>query len=467
MGQSMVLKLLRVKMARPDADRLLLCYTINLTAHFLAFMTKLELQSRYTHILETCATRTLMYWRLLECITTEESRPIKEEEIMVNAFIAAIAANEAKAVEDLLGQGVSPASNSPFFGEALSAAVLSGSMAMLQMLFDYWDGEGSNHLGGVRIMHAIEAAAAAGRDDMMAKLLEYQDYIEPSTYDEAVVGMVRKNDWVTTTLLLDRRQTHRSRPLATQQFWSNLVRSIASYDRRDFLQHIIARILPNIQECMLGDAIMDACLSGHSKMVHTLLSHFTTRTLVHHVDGLFWAARCGRLEALSRILDFLNRDQGAIFVALAGAVSGKKPDMVRHLLSLIGVAMLGQDPPTRFTDIVRLVAPDAFLVPGSSPAGLVLDFALYAEIVTASLGGGLVDVVKLFNTMKAQSPDRSEGHYSFALNWAVTHNQPDVLVFLTENLTSYTANYMVRSLSIAEILNDVGWIADRQVNRFL
>jgi hypothetical protein len=463
----MVLKLLRVKMARPDADRLLLSYTINLTAHFLASMTKLELQSRYTHILETCATRTLMYWRLLECITTEESRPIKEEEIMVNAFIAAIAANEAKAVEDLLGQGVSPASNSPFFGEALSAAVLSGSMAMLQMLFDHWDGEGSNHLGGVRIMHAIEAAAAAGRDDMMAKLLEYQDYIEPSTYDEAVVGMVRKNDWVTTTLLLDRRQTHRSRPLATQQFWSNLVRSIAAYDRRDFLQHIIARILPNIQECMLGDAIMDACLSGHSKMVHTLLSHFTTRTLVHHVDGLFWAARCGRLEALSRILDFLNRDQGAIFVALAGAVSGKKPDMVRHLLSLIGVAMLGQDPPTRFTDIVRLVAPDAFLVPGSPPAGLVLDFALYAEIVTASLGGGLVDVVKLFNTMKAQSPDRSEGHYSFALNWAVTHNQPDVLVFLTENLTSYTANYMVRSLSIAEILNDVGWIADRQVNRFL
>jgi hypothetical protein len=69
--------------------------------------------------------------------------------------------------------------------------------------------------------------------------------------------------------------------------------------------------------------------------------------------------------------------------------------------------------------------------------------------------------------MKAQSPDRSEGHYSFALNWAVTHNQPDVLVFLTENLTSYTANYLVRSLSIAEVLNDVGWIADRQVNRFL
>jgi hypothetical protein len=408
-----------------------------------------------------------MYWRLLECITTEESRPIKEEEIMVNALIAAIAANEPKAVEDLLGRGVNAASNSPFFGEALSAAVLSGSMALLQMLFDHWDGERSNHLGGVRIMHAIEAAAAAGRDDMMTKLLKYQDYIKPSTYDEAVIGMVRKNDWVTTKLLLDRRQTHRSRPSATQQFWSNFVRSIAAYDRRDFLQHVIARILPNIQEGVLGDAIKDACLSGHSKMVHTLLSHFTTCTLEHHVDGLFWAARCGRLEALSHILDFLKRDQGAIFVTLAGAVSGKKPDMVRHLLSLIGVAMLGQDPPTRFTDIVRLVTPDAFIVPESSSVGRTLDFALFSEIVTASLGGGLVDVVKLFNTMKAQSPDRSEGHYSFALNWAVTHNQPDVLVFLTENLTSYTANYLVRSLSIAEILNDVGWIADRQVNRFL
>jgi hypothetical protein len=463
----MVLKLLQLKMSHPDADRLLLCYTINLTAYFLASITKLELQSRYTHVLEICATRTAMYWRLIECITTEESKPVKEEEIMVNALIAAIAANETKAVEDLLSRGVNAASNSPFFGEALSTAVSSGSMALLQMLFDHWDCERSNHLGGVRIMHAIEAAAAAGRDDMMTKLLKYQDYIKPSTYDEAVIDMVRKDDWVTTKLLLDRRQTYRSRPSAPEQFWSKFVRSIAAYDRRDFLQHIIARILPNIQEGVLGDAIKDACLSGHSKMVHTILSHFTTCTLEHHVDGLFWAARCGRLEALSHVLDFLKRDQSAIFVALAGAVSGKKPDMVRHLLGLVGVAILGQDPPARFTDIVRLITPDAFIVPESSSAEVTLDFALFSEIVIASLGSRLVDVVKLFNTMKAQIPDRDERHYSFALSWAVTHNQPDVLVFLTENLTSYTADYLVRSLSIAEVLNDVGWIADRQVNRFL
>jgi hypothetical protein len=411
-----------------------------------------------------------MYWRLVECITTEKSQAIREEEVMVNALIAAIAANEMEAVEDLLSQGISPASISPFFGEALSTAVSSGSMALVQMLLDHWDWERFNHLGGVRIMHAIEAAAAAGRDDMMTKLLEHQRHIAPATYDEAIVGMVRKNDWKHATLLLDRKQGERFR------LWCNLVRSIAAYDRQDFLQHTIAKILPNIDEDVLGQAVMDACLNNHSKMVHALLSYFTTCTPMHHTDSLFWAGRCGSVEALSHVLDFLKRDQSAIlvgdrafprsiFLALAGAVSGKKPSMVQHLLSLMGITILGQDLPLRFTDIVRLITPDAFIIPGYSSADMTPESTQFSELLSACTGGRLVDVVKLFNTMRAQHPDTDEGDYSYVLNWAIVHNHLDVVVFLTENLTSHTDDRLIKSTAMIEVFDDMGCV-DRKSSRF-
>ena len=456
MGQHMVRKLIRSKMSHPNARDLPLCHTINLTAYFLASCTKLELQDRYTEILETCASRAAMYWRLIECITTKKSEPIQDKAVMENALIAAIEANEMPLVEQLLNNGVSAASNTPFFGEALATAVSSGSLALVQLLLDRWDWESYKQLNGFRIMHAIEAAAATGREDMVTKLLDYKDLITPSTYDDAIMDMVRKNDWVNANRLLDLRQTGRSPPSATRKLWSGLIRSVAIYDRQDFLQHTVARILPNVQEADLGLAIKEASLKNHSKMIRILLSYFTTCNLTHHVHGLFYAARCDSMEALLLLLEFLKKDQDAIYVALAGAVSGKKTRIIQHLLGLIGVSIPDESLPTQFTDIIRSIIPDAF-IPSEPPSSVEDSAPLQLEnLYSACNEGKFADVIKIFGTIKSQHPGIDELIFSDALDIAINTSRPHVVSFLAENLTYYTINDHPESPATSQILLDAG-----------
>jgi hypothetical protein len=385
---------------------------------------------------------------------------------MENALIAAIEANEMQLVEQLLNNGVSAASNPPFFGEALATAVSSGSTALVQLLLDHWDWENCDHLGRVRIMHAIEAAAAAGREDMMTKLLDHKDLIPISTYDDAIIDMVRKNDWLNAGRLLDLRQTNRSPSTATHKLWSSLIRSIAAYDRQDFLQHTITEILINVQEADLAQAIKDACLKNHSKMIRIILSCFTTCKLTHHIDGLFFAARCDSLEALSLLLEFLKNDQRAIYVALAGAVSGRRPRIIQHLLSLTGVSIPDSSLPTRFTDIVRLMIPDAFIPP--EPPFPAEDSTLpqLEKLYSASDVGKLADVVKIFGTIKIQHPGIDEMDFSVALNVAITASRPDVVLFMVENLTSYSRNSLPRSTAVAQIWTDVGREVGARIRQF-
>lgn len=132
-------RFVRLKMLRGDANELLLCYTINRTADYLADRTTPGSRDRYVRVLESSAVNTLMYWRLLDSITTERQRPLPLEELKDNALVAAVGAGEMATVQKLLEDGANPTSNTPFFGEPLAMAASSGSLDMVRLLLARWD----------------------------------------------------------------------------------------------------------------------------------------------------------------------------------------------------------------------------------------------------------------------------------------------------------------------------------------
>jgi ankyrin repeat protein len=450
----MVHKLIQSKMLLGNADELLLCYTINRTADYLVDCDKSRPRNQYTRVLETCAAKTMMYWRLVECVTTEKRRQIGDEDIRENALIAAIGANEMHIVQELLSNGVNPASNTPFFGEPLATAASLGSLALVQLLIDHWDWQRDDYLVDLRLMRAVEAAATAKHNMVLAKLLEYKDRINKSIYDDAIVRMVKRNQEATAELLLDLRQEDPE--FDDEWFWVRLVRSAAEHGCRALLQRIMTRALSILSEEWINKALEDACSENHSEIVPIILSRLSVRKPINHAGSLFWAAWFGNLEVLGLLLDFLENDQHALRLALAGAVSRKRPEVVLHLLKLAGVSITDQDPPMRFTDIIRLMNPDAFsqvesrLIPTDSvyfPAEQPLEVPVKAQ---------LVDVVGIFNTMGPQDPNDNSEKFLELFHRAMVSNALDSLSFLCENLTSTLATRYYKSSAVVQILIDFG-----------
>lgn len=165
------------KMLHGNANELLLCYTINRTADCLVDCTAAVSRNRYLQVLESSAVNTLMYWRLLDCITTERQRHLPLEELKDNALVAAVGAGEITTVHNLLEEGANSASNTPLFREPLAMAASSGSLDMVHLLLAHCDWEDHTQLTGLRLVKAIEAAAAAGHKSVLAKLLDHKDHI--------------------------------------------------------------------------------------------------------------------------------------------------------------------------------------------------------------------------------------------------------------------------------------------------
>jgi hypothetical protein len=457
MGDSMSLRLIRSKMLLENANKLLLCYTINCTADYLTSYADAKPRSPYVRVLETYAAKTTMYWRLLDCLTTEPQKYIRTEEIRVNALIAAIGVNEIFMVQKLLEEGVNAASSSPFFGEALAAAASSGSLKIVQLLLNHWDWETHRHFVGSRLMNAVEAAAVADHEDVLVKLLDHRDRIARSMYDGAIYRMIRNNQMISVDRLLVLRQEDPD-PAANAEFWLHLVRMAAEYNRSTFLQHILTKgSHPSVGEASLVIAMKDACLKNHGAVVQTILPYLSNSNPIHYADSLFWAARFGNMGTLRSLLTFLQNDQCALLLALAGAVSGKVSSVISHLLDLAGVRITDSDAPTRFTDIVRLITPGIFSHDTNQSDEPFLVSVQVDDLRAAARIGKLVDVISILNAIRAHYPDRSLVAVSGAFSDAAKNNRLDVLLFLCENWIPYLANGCVKAPAVAQLFMDFGW----------
>lgn len=201
----------------------------------------------------------------------------------------------------------------------------------------------------------------------------------------------------------------------------------------------------------------DACLENHGQILQIMMPYLSVSDPARHSDSLFWAAWFGNLEALQHLLTFLQNDQRALLLALAGAISGKASAAIVHLLKTAGVSPISEDVPTRFTDIARLLLSNntssIIAKPTEAPSASALVQRLHEAVRT----GELIDVINISDAMQAYDPDLIHAFSSAAMN-----NHVDVLLFLCENWTPHMVASSVKSPAVAQIFIDFGWDMDQK-----
>ncbi|KAF1841349.1 ankyrin [Cucurbitaria berberidis CBS 394.84] len=452
----MTQRLVHSKMLLGNTDELVLCYAIKCTADDLASYAKSDLRSRYVQALETSAARTMMYWKLLDCLTAEKQKCLPLASIKDNALVAAIGADEDVEVRKLLEDRVNAASSTPLFGEALATATSSGSLTMVHLLLHYWDWETHEHLAGLRLMNAVEAAASAGHDRVLTEILNHKNRIARSTYDDAVIRMVRSNQAASVGLLLNSRRADLT-PAAKEEFWLRFMRTAAECGQWALLQTYLPKIQLDIEEALLVRAMNDACLENHEQAFHTIMSHLPVYDSTRYADSLFWAAGFGNTEVMNSLLTSLQYDQRALLLALAGAVSTKAYEAVVYLLKVAGVSLINEDVPTRFTDIARLLLPKAFTHVVAQSAKPLSVSTQVENLRAATRAGRLADVITILQHIKVHHPNDSLVGVSAAFSDAAKANHLDVLLFLCENWTPHLVTSCVKSPAVAQIFINFGW----------
>ncbi|KAF9701085.1 hypothetical protein EKO04_000138 [Ascochyta lentis] len=397
----------------------------------------------------------MMYWRLLDCLSAK-SQSLSLATIKDNALVAAVGANKDVEVRKLLEDNANAASNTPFFGEPLATAASSGSLPMVDLLLTYWDWETFEHLAGLRLMNAIEVAASTGHNCVLVKLLNYKDRIARSTYDDAVIRMTRSSHAASVELLLDCRRADLTLA-AKKEFWFRLLRTAAECNQQALLQAILPNAQSDIGEASLVTAMDDACLENHGQTFKIIMSHLSITDPTPYADSLFWAARYNDIDVMKRILSFLQHDKRALLLALAGAASARASEAVLFLLGVAGISLIIEDVPKRFTDIARLLLPNAFNYVATQPAEPPSLSTYVEKLRAATKAGSLSDVITVSQSMKAHHPTDSLVRISSAFSDAAKAKRLDVLVFLCENWTPHLVTSCVKSPAVAQIFMNFGW----------
>lgn len=447
--------LIHSKMLLGNADELLLCYTINRTIEYLTARYTSVSRDRYVQVLEEFAANSLMYWRLLDCLTTERSNHLPPEELRDNALIAAVGVKDTAVVQKLLEEGANPASNTPLFGEPLATAASSGSLAMVCLLLERWNWEDHAQFSGLRLAHAIEAAAAAGHKSVLAKLLEYRDRIDRSLYDDTIVRTVRSSQTASVEPFLLVRNVDPT-PAATAEFWLRLVRTAAEYDRQSLLQRLLTEHLSDIGEASLVAAMKDACLENHVQILQIILPYLPVIEAAQHADSLFWAARFGNVKALQLLLTYLQNGRRALLLALAGAVSGQASEAIAYLCEVAGISPVSKDATIRFTDVARLMNLETTSDVLEQPLEPLSELVEAQKLREAARTGSLADVINISNTMQSLRQSNTSG-IAGAFSAAAKNSHLDVLLFLCENWKPHLVTSCAKSPAVAQIFFDFGW----------
>jgi hypothetical protein len=153
----MRVKLIQSKMRTKSPNNL--CCAIRCTADYLTQSTSPELYEGYTGSLVRLAARSMIYWNLIDCLTTSPEAQISSREIQENALVAAAETNQHQLVEKLLSNNINGTCNTRYFGEVFAAAASSGSLSVVLILLENWDWNDRTHILSARYVHAVQAAA--------------------------------------------------------------------------------------------------------------------------------------------------------------------------------------------------------------------------------------------------------------------------------------------------------------------
>jgi hypothetical protein len=450
----MRVKLIQSRMLSGRSNKL--CDTISCTANFLARHTSSQCYKGYVESLVRLAAESMIYWHLVDCLSTAQNTYISSQEIWENGLAAATEANQLQLVKELLAKNTSVASDTRYFGEIFATAASSGSLSMTSILLQNWM-DHRDHLSSARYIHAVKAAAISGHKEIVLMLLDHGTPFTKSSYDDAIICTARTCEASMVESLLSRRQQQSDSDIE-RAFWATLLRSTIEWNNQELLLHIIPS-LSKIAESSIGLAVEDGCRKGYYTIVQILLSalpSFRARETVLHTGGLFWVARSGNLESLGFMRPFLH-EKRHITRALAGAISGKRPSTITYLLRAAGVDMENLDPPTRFTDAIRLILPEAFSSSPEYPSVTADVEELTENLRKATSSDDLVDVIKIVQTAKTQYPNCPLPSFGSACIVAAENNYSDILLYLCENHILHLITHCARSTAILQIFIDFGW----------
>jgi hypothetical protein len=462
MSKTMRVKLIQSKISSGHSNNL--CNAINCTADFLTQRTSLEfrgcaspeLRRRYVHSLVRLAAESMIYWDLIHCLSTAEDKHISDYEIRENALVAAAEANQHQLVDDLLAENVSVTSNTRCFGEVLTAAVSSGSLRIVSTLLQNWTADNHERLLNARCMHAVCAAAEAGNEELVLLLLNRGPLLTEAMYDDVIVRTSKTSKASIVELLLSRRRQHSD--LKERAFWETLIRSTVEWNNLELLPHLMPESLSKLRDSSIGLAIEDGCRRGHFESVQIILSalpNLRARATALYTGGLFWIARSGTPESLEEFMKPFQQEMRHITRALAGAISGRRGITITKLLRRAGVVITTQGPPSRFTDAVRLIFPDAFTIVTEEHTRPLEELA--ENLREASSSDNLFEVIKIFQTAKTQHPNNNLIVFSAAFSAAAENNHIDILLYLCENRNPHLATNCASSAAILQIFMDFGW----------
>lgn len=434
-----------------------LCCAIRYTVDYLTQSTSPELHEEFTGSLVRLAARSMMYWKLIDCLSTSREAQISSHEIQENALVAAAETGRSQLVKKLLSNNLNSTCNTRYFGEVFAAAALSGSLSVVLILLGNWDWDDRTHIPSTRYVHAVQAAAVGGHADIVLTLVDPRRPLSKSLYDDAIVQTVKDGPASMVKLLLDLRQEHSDRS-REREFWISMIRTSVEWNSLEVLQYLMGKDSAILEEATIGLAIEDACRKGHDKSLEILLLALRTSSIheaEYYTGGLFWAAWSGMLEHLASLLTILQQDQHQILRALAGAISGNRRAIITHLLESVGVNLTGRDLPTRFTDAVHLILPETlYRNTEECPRSIT---SLAQSLLDASKSGDLARVIEAFQAAKSQYPNNDLRSFLGAFSAAAKNNHPEILLYLCENRTPHLVTLCATSTPIVRIFQDFGW----------
>jgi hypothetical protein len=454
-SEPMRVKLIQSRLRTESSNKL--CCAIRSTADYLTQLTSPELYERYNGSLVRLAARSMIYWHLIDSLSTPPEGHISFQEIQENALVAAAKADQPELVKKLLSKHVNAACNTRYFGEMFAAAAASGSLSLVLMILEDWDWNDRTNIRSTRYVHAVQAAAVSGHKNIVITLVNRGRPLPNSLYDDAIAQTVKAGRVSMVELLLNLRQEH-SNSGRERVFWATLIRTAVEWNKLEVLQYLVQNNASMLGQATFGLAIEDACRKQHYEGLQILLpalQDFPDREAKHYTGGLFWTAWSGSLEHLTSLVTILEHEKRQILRALAGAISGKRRSIVAYLLRSAGVDLTDQDLPTRFTDAVRLILPETFSSRKPECARSIASLA--QSLFESSKSGNLAGVIEAFQAAKVQHPNDDLRSFSCAFCEAAKNNHPDILLYLCENRAPHLITAFATSTAIVRIFEDFGW----------
>jgi hypothetical protein len=286
----MRVKLIHSRLRTKNSNKLY--NAIRSAANYLPGLTAPGLYEQYVESLVRLAARSLMYWNVVDCLSTPPETQTSLRETQQNALIAAAETNQFELVRVLLCECVNGTCNTRYFGEVFAAATSSGSLSLVLILLENWDWDDCTHTRNTRYAHAVQAAAVNGHKNIVVTLINRGHPIPGSLHDNAIVQTVKAGQVSIIELLLNLRQEH-SDLSRERAFWIALIRTSVEWHSLEILRYVMEKDAMMLGQATIGQAIEDACRKGHHGSLRILLSalrKFSNCDAEHYTGGLFWAA---------------------------------------------------------------------------------------------------------------------------------------------------------------------------------